>query len=150
MSKLSNGSPADRHMLGVAAGAALLLFASGVLAPSVSAQGAVDGNVRVHGTQVVPLEEPMPRLGRAGPPGSFVTNADMAPVCRVALARAGFPTTRITCPDQLATRPGLTAQCIATGGGRTASAITTFLDFDPATGRGATHCRLNSVIDRVR
>ena len=130
-------------------GAVLAIIAAGFAAAPVAAQSAVDGNVRVHGQRPVPLDEPMPRLGRAGPPGSFVTNADMAPVCRVALERAGFPTTRITCPDQLATRPGLTAQCIATGGGQTASAITTFLDFDPATGRASTHCRLKSVIGRA-
>lgn len=143
MSHLSDARSAKRPVSGIALMALALLTAG-----PAAAQSAVDGNVRVHGQRAAPLDEPMPRLGRPGPAGSFVTNADMAPVCRVALERAGFPTTRITCPDQLATRPGLTAQCIATGGGQTASAITTFLDFDPATGRGSTHCRLKSVIGR--
>lgn len=88
------------------------------------------------------------RLHRAGPPGAFIAERDMIPTCAVAMQRMGFYAKRISCPPQLATRPGLTAQCIGSDGRRTASAITTFVDYDPVTGRASTDCDVRSVISR--
>ena len=125
------------------AGAALLAW--GVAAPA-SAQAVSHGIPVTSGGNILAPGAPMPPLGRAGPPGSFVSEIDMAPTCMVAMSRAGFYARKVSCPSQLATKPGLTAQCIGSDGRRTASAITTFIDFDPATGRASTHCAVKSVI----